>query len=87
MRHMIRDFVRRESVSSLNVAMGSEVLDEYTKHKPDFILMDIKMKDVDGFAATRQIKNAFSKAESWSFLNGTLPPCDRPLKNRELKIT
>src|SRR5215469_2275706 len=37
---------------------GAEALAAYTWHRPDFVLMDIQMKLMDGITATRQIKAA-----------------------------
>ena len=36
-------------------ADGAEALAAYTRLQPDWVLMDIGMKDIDGIAATRQI--------------------------------
>jgi CheY-like chemotaxis protein len=41
---------------------GAQALEAYRRHHPDWVLMDIKMKEVDGLAATRQIKAAFPEA-------------------------
>ena len=43
-------------------ADGAEALDAYTRLQPDWVLMDLTMKDVDGITATRQIIAADSKA-------------------------
>jgi len=43
-------------------ADGAQALAEYAKHRPDWVLMDIKMKHVDGLAATRQITTLFPEA-------------------------
>ena len=42
---------------------GSDALDSYTRLQPDWVLMDIDMKDMDGIAATRQIISAYPKAK------------------------
>ena len=34
---------------------GADALDAYEEHRPDIVLMDVKMPRVDGLAATRQI--------------------------------
>jgi two-component system response regulator DegU len=43
-------------------ADGSEAFALYETHRPDWVLMDIEMKNVDGISATRQIIGAFPKA-------------------------
>ena len=42
---------------------GSEALAAYEKLRPDWILMDIDMKDLDGISATRQITAAHPEAK------------------------
>jgi CheY-like chemotaxis protein len=42
---------------------GAEALANYVEHRPDWVLMDIKMKRLDGIAATRQIIAAFPEAQ------------------------
>ena len=41
---------------------GTCALNEYNLWRPDFVLMDIKMGEVDGLIETRRIKAAFPKA-------------------------
>ena len=41
---------------------GSEALAAYAAYLPDIVLMDIRMKKVDGLAATGLIKSAFPDA-------------------------
>ena len=42
---------------------GEDALDAYTRLQPDWVLMDIDMKQMDGIAATRQIITAHPKAK------------------------
>lgn len=42
---------------------GSEAMSAYERLQPDWILMDIDMKDVDGITATRQITAAYPLAK------------------------
>ena len=37
---------------------GAEALAAYNSHRPDFVVMDIQMKLMDGITATRRIKAA-----------------------------
>jgi two-component system response regulator DegU len=41
---------------------GAEALPAYTKHGPDWVLMDINLPKVDGISATRQIIAAYPQA-------------------------
>lgn len=41
---------------------GSQAFAAYTEQQPDWVLMDIRMQEMDGIAATVQIKAAFPKA-------------------------
>ncbi len=37
---------------------GNEAVRLYREHRPDLILMDLKMPDMDGYEATVEIKNS-----------------------------
>src|SRR5258706_5459928 len=41
---------------------GSEAVVEYAVHLPDWVLMDIRMKETDGLTAMRQIRTVFPSA-------------------------
>jgi DNA-binding NarL/FixJ family response regulator len=41
---------------------GELALAAYAKHRPDWVLMDIKMHQVDGITATRRIKSSYPEA-------------------------
>ena len=43
---------------------GSEALAAHAEHLPDWVLMDIRVRQTDGLAATRQINTAFPDARS-----------------------
>jgi CheY-like chemotaxis protein len=62
MRRTIRSFVEDLAQIIWECPDGADALAEYTRHKPDWVLMDIKMGDTDGLAATREIKAAFPDA-------------------------
>lgn len=42
---------------------GSEALDCYQQHQPDFVVMDFEMQGMDGIAATRGILKDFPEAK------------------------
>jgi CheY-like chemotaxis protein len=41
---------------------GSEAFSVYAQHRPDWVLMDIKMERMNGIAATRKIKASYPEA-------------------------
>jgi CheY-like chemotaxis protein len=41
---------------------GKDAKSAYAKYKPDLVLMDIEMKEMDGLTATKSIKAEFPKA-------------------------
>jgi CheY-like chemotaxis protein len=62
MRRTIRSFVEDLAQTVLECSDGANALAQYTEHQPDWVLMDIKMRGIDGLVATRQIKAAFPDA-------------------------
>jgi DNA-binding NarL/FixJ family response regulator len=61
-RRMIKRFIRDQVDEFVECSDGSQALDAYTKQRPDLVLMDIKMNQMGGFEATREIKAAFPAA-------------------------
>jgi DNA-binding NarL/FixJ family response regulator len=62
MREMIKMTIAGVAEVVGECADGADVLDAYTRLQPDWVLMDIGMKNVDGIAATRQIIAAYPEA-------------------------
>ena len=62
-RQLIRGEVEDLVEDFFEGADGSEALRLYTAHRPDWVLMDLEMKEVNGLTATRQIKAAFPEAQ------------------------
>lgn len=62
MRRMISGMIADLAHETHECCDGSEALAAYTRHLPDWVLMDVKMKEMDGITATRLIKDSFPKA-------------------------
>ena len=61
-RRLIRSIVTDLAEDIRECSDGAEALAAYKQRKPDWVLMDIKMKELDGLAAARQIKAEFPDA-------------------------
>lgn len=59
---MIRNVVNDLVAEVYECDDGSEALAAYREHRPDWVLMDIRMKRMNGFEATRQIKASYPAA-------------------------
>ena len=59
MRQMIRTFIADLSPDIVECEDGAEALETYRTHRPDLVLMDVKMTRMDGLAATSQILESF----------------------------
>jgi CheY-like chemotaxis protein len=62
-RRMIRWVVSDVSDTIYECADGSEAGENYAKHQPDWVLMDLMMPEVDGIEATRLIKSSYPLAK------------------------
>ncbi len=62
MRQLIKKLVGDLTEAFTECSDGAQALGAYRQYQPDWVLMDIKMKEMDGLAATREIKTAFPKA-------------------------
>jgi CheY-like chemotaxis protein len=63
MRRLIKGLVDDLAETINECSDGAEALAAYVEHRPDWVLMDIKMERLDGIAATRQIIAAFPDAQ------------------------
>ena len=57
-RRVIRSLVAPLAEEVQECADGAEAFTAYATHRPDFVLMDIAMGEMDGIAATAQIVTA-----------------------------
>jgi len=62
MRQLIRSMLIGLAGEVNECADGSQALAAYRKHIPDWVLMDIRMKELSGIDATRQLRAAFPEA-------------------------
>jgi CheY-like chemotaxis protein len=62
MRQMIMKLVGDLTEGFTECGDGAQAFEAYRQYRPDWVLMDIKMKEMDGLMATRQIKAAFPEA-------------------------
>ena len=61
-RRLIRSVLQSEGTEIIECSDGQEAIDGYPVHRPDWVVMDLEMGQVDGFEATRQIKSKFPEA-------------------------
>jgi len=62
MRQTIKALLREMDPAFCECDDGSKALEVYRAARPDWVLMDARMPDVDGITATRLIKAAFPMA-------------------------
>lgn len=63
MRRTIRHVVGEFAGEIVECVDGAEALAAYRKHSPDWVLMDVEMREKDGLTATREICAKFSNAK------------------------
>lgn len=62
-RAKMRAILRPTAQTICECTDGNEALDSYTRFHPDWVLMDIRMKVMDGFQATEEILAQFPDAK------------------------
>ena len=63
MRRLIRQVVAEPNNTIIECSDGDEVLEAYAKHRPDWVLMDVEMKRVDGLTATANLTRRHPEAK------------------------
>ena len=61
-RRLIRHAVSEIADEVIERSDGDEAVPAYIEHRPDLILMDVRMPRMDGLAATRSLKKQFPEA-------------------------
>lgn len=62
-RIFIKDFILKESDDCIELDDGLHVVITYESYQPDWVLMDIKMKALNGLEATKNLIMKFPKAK------------------------
>jgi CheY-like chemotaxis protein len=62
-RSQIASIVKGRALEVLECSDGMDALGEYSVHRPDWVLMDVDMKKMDGLTATSLIHHYFPKAK------------------------
>jgi CheY-like chemotaxis protein len=62
MRSLVRQALNSTTESIIESSDGLDALDAYRIHRPDLVLMDIRMPGLDGLAATKQLTSQFAGA-------------------------
>jgi two-component system, NarL family, response regulator LiaR len=61
-RQMVKTYVLKETDECRECEDGSEALSAYAEFRPDWVLMDWDMKEVNGLVATQNIMASFPEA-------------------------
>jgi len=62
MRGCIKEYLPA-TVETVECRDGLEAIAAFAEHRPDWVLMDIEMKPLDGLAAARQIRTRWPEAK------------------------
>ncbi len=52
----MKSYFRRRKISAYTATSGHQALEEFERVKPDLVLLDIIMEDLDGFEILKEIK-------------------------------
>ena len=63
MRNLIKDLFASTFTNIYECDDGSKALKSYTVNQPEWVFMDVKMKEMDGIAATKEIISKYPDAK------------------------
>jgi len=63
MRELMKSIVSKTCNVVFECEDGDEVLDAFTAHRPDWVLMDVEMKRMDGLKATSDLISRYPQAK------------------------
>ena len=63
MRQLMKSIVSKACDEVFECEDGDEVLDAFTAHRPDWVLMDVEMKRLDGLKATANLMSRYPQAK------------------------
>jgi CheY-like chemotaxis protein len=63
MRRTIKSSLRNLKANFIEIDDGALALAAYTEHGPDWVLMDLQLKEVDGLVATSRIRAVYPDAK------------------------
>jgi len=70
MREMLRSLLPPSRFEVCECQDGGEAVEAFRRFQPDWVLMDVMMKNTDGLAATRQLTTAFPDAHVVMVMDG-----------------
>jgi CheY-like chemotaxis protein len=62
MRRTIKTMLAESTDKFLECSTGQQALELYVRHRPEWVLMDIRMQSMDGITATRKLTTDFPSA-------------------------
>ena len=74
MRRLLMSTLENLASEFVECADGAEAIAAYSQHRPDWTVMDVAMKPMDGLEATRQIKSRFADARILILTQHDTPP-------------
>lgn len=65
-RQIIGGYLQQMGHKSIFASNGKEAIELFTKHQPDLVLIDVEMPHMDGYEATKAIRQSCYDASQWT---------------------